>query len=75
MTFTLDNGSPLPADFLRQVDQATGHFSDKERMIFLQGVALAMGFACVGLTNLSMLLKNATPDLLRGPQTVRRISL
>jgi hypothetical protein len=76
MAFEFQNGSPtLPADFLRQVDQATGEFSDKERMIFLQGVSLAMGFACAGITNLTMLLKNSTPDLLRGPVTVRRVGI
>lgn len=75
MAFELDNGTPLPANFLRLVDQATANLSDKERMIFLQAVALTMNHVTRELTDFTLNLKNATPDLLRGPVTVRRIGL
>jgi len=76
MTMTLEhNGTHLPASFARQVDAATAEMSDKERMIFLQGAALAMRFATVAMADLSTGLKNSVPDLLYGPVTIRRVGL
>jgi len=76
MAMTLEhNGTQLPASFARQIDQATAEMSDKERMLFLQGVALAMRFATVAMADLSTGLKNSVPDLLSGPISVRRILL
>jgi len=68
------NGS-LPARFARALDEAMAEFSDRERMLFLQGVSLAMRFAATTMTDLSLNLKNCVPDLLSGPVTVRRIGL
>lgn len=76
MPMTLEhNGTHLPATFARQIDAATAQMSDKERVLFLQGAALAMRFATVAMADLSTGLKNSVPDLLSGPITIRRIAL
>lgn len=76
MSFALVNGvTHLPANFARQIDVATAEMSDKERVIFLQGVSLAMRCAVMAMTDLSLTLKNCVPDLLSGPVTIRRVSL
>ena len=71
MTFELDNGSH-PADFLRLVDEATARMSEKERVAFHGGISLANRYAARLFTDAITHLKNATPDLLRGPVTIRR---
>jgi len=76
MSFGLQNGaSHLPASFARQIDVATAEMSDKDRMLFLMGVALAMRYAAGAMTEVAVGLKNSAPDLLSGPVTVRRVSL
>lgn len=76
MAFELQNGSSqVPANFARQIDAATAEMSDRDRVIFLQGVALAMRCAVREMTDLAVGLKNSVPELLSGPTTVRRISL
>ena len=69
------NNTDLPITFSRQIDAATADLSDKERMIFLMGVSLAMRCAVGAMTDIAGLLRNSVPELLSGPVTIRRVGL
>ena len=69
------NHADLPVTFARQIDVATAEMSDKERMIFLMGVSLAMRCAVGAMTDIAGLLRNSVPELLSGPVTIRRVGL
>ncbi len=69
------NGQPPSLVLAREIDAATATMSDRDRVLFLAGVSLGVRVAATAMTDLALAMKNAVPDLLEKPATVRRIGL
>ena len=59
----------------RAVDEATARMSERERLAFIRGVQLGTRWATAAMNDTILELKNAVPDTLSSPVTMRRIAL
>lgn len=56
----------------QEVEKATYGMSDRDRAVFVLGVALALGYATRKMTDTLTAVKNAAPSIIGGPATVRK---
>ena len=62
----------IPQELRERMAPMTSGYTAQERIIFNQGVIVAMGYFAEELARLLTALNNAKPNLLDGPTTVRR---
>lgn len=56
----------------QEVDRATVGMSDHDRAVFVLGVATAIGYAARSMTERLTAIKNSTPSIIGGRETVRK---
>ena len=62
----------IPRELRERMDALTVGYNDHERIIFNQGVIVTIEYFAGELGRLMTSMNNAKPNLLDGPQTVRR---
>ncbi len=75
MTTKSTNNDSISLYLLHQIDEATATMSDRDRVIYLAGLSLGIRVAATAMTDLALAIKNAVPDLLDRPPSIRRIGL
>lgn len=60
------------ATLRQEVDRATVGMSDRDRAVFVLGVATALGYATRRMTESVTAIKNAAPSIIGGRETVKK---